>query len=86
MNIFALYKKESANMLENVCSEYILAAAKEKFGINSDNLNDFCSEMADKLTNSQKTVEMFINPESRRPRKKTAGPNYERIMNLVNKL
>ena len=47
-----------ANMLENVCTEHILAAAKEKFGINSDNLNDFCSEMADKLTNSQKTVEI----------------------------
>jgi len=35
---------------------------------------------------SQKTVEMFINPESRRSRKKTAGPNYEQIMNLVNNL
>jgi hypothetical protein len=35
---------------------------------------------------SQKTVEMFINPKSRRSRRKTAGPNYEQIMNLVNKL
>ena len=47
-----------ANTLEQVCTKHILTAAKEKLGINSDNLNDFCAEMADKLTNSQKTVEI----------------------------
>lgn len=47
-----------ANSLEQVCAQHILSAAKEKFGINSDNLDDFCTEMADKLTNSQKTVEI----------------------------
>lgn len=47
-----------ANMLEQVCAKHILTSAKEKLGINSDNLNDFCSEMADKLTKSQKTVEI----------------------------
>ena len=46
-----------ANTLEQVCAKHILSAAKDKFGINSDNLDDFCSEMANKLTNSQKTVE-----------------------------
>ncbi len=47
-----------ANSLEQVCTKHILNAAKEKLGINSDNLDDFCTEIADKLTNSQKTVEI----------------------------
>lgn len=47
-----------ANMLESVSAKHILSAAKNKLGINSDNLDDFCTEMADKLTNSQKTVEI----------------------------
>ena len=47
-----------ASSLENVCADYILASAKEKLGINSDNLDSFCSEIADKLTKSEKTVEI----------------------------
>lgn len=47
-----------ANMLETVSAKHILSAAKEKLGINSDSLEGFCTEMADKLTNSQKTVEI----------------------------
>ena len=49
---------EVASSLENVCTDYILASAKEKLGINSDNLDSFCSEIADKLTKSEKTVEI----------------------------
>ncbi len=49
---------EVASSLENVCADYILASAKEKLGINSDNLDSFCSEIADKLTKSEKTVEI----------------------------
>ncbi|MBR5562398.1 MAG: class II aldolase/adducin family protein [Clostridia bacterium] len=49
---------EVASSLENVCTDYILANAKEKLGLKSDNLNDFCSEIADKLTKSKKTVEI----------------------------
>ena len=47
-----------ASSLENVCADYILASAKEKLGINSDNLDSFCSEIADKLTKTEKTVEI----------------------------
>ncbi len=47
-----------ANTLEQVCTKHILDSAKEKLGINSDNLDNFCAEIADKLTNSQKTVEI----------------------------
>lgn len=47
-----------ANSLEQVCTKHILDSAKEKLGIKSDNLDGFCTEMADKLTNSQKTVEI----------------------------
>ncbi len=49
---------EVASSLENVCADYILASAKEKLGINSNNLDSFCSEIADKLTKSEKTVEI----------------------------
>ena len=49
---------EVASSLETACADYILAGAKEKLGINSDNLSDFCSEVADKLTKSKKTVEI----------------------------
>jgi L-fuculose-phosphate aldolase len=49
---------EVASSLETACADYILANAKEKLGINSDNLGDFCSEVADKLTKSKKTVEI----------------------------
>lgn len=47
-----------ANSLEQVCTKHILDSAKEKLGINSDNLDGFCTEMADNLTKSQKTVEI----------------------------
>ncbi len=47
-----------ANSLEKVCADYILSSAKEKLGLKSDNLVDFCTEMADKLTKSKKTVEI----------------------------
>lgn len=47
-----------ANTLEQVCAKYILDSAKEKFSINAENLDNFCTEMADKLTKSQKTVEI----------------------------
>lgn len=49
---------EVASSLETVCADYILANAKEKLGIKSDNLDDFCSEIADKFTKSEKTVEI----------------------------
>ncbi len=49
---------EVASSLENVCADYILASAKEKLGIKSDNLDDFCTEIADKLVKSKKTVEI----------------------------
>ena len=49
---------EVASSLEKVCTEYILASAKAKLGINSDNLGDFCAKMARKITNSEKTVEI----------------------------
>ena len=49
---------EVASSLESVCADYILASAKEKLGIKSDNLDSFCSEIADKLTKSKKTVEI----------------------------
>lgn len=49
---------EVANTLENVSAEYILSNAKEKLGISADNLEDFCTEMANKLTKSEKTVEI----------------------------
>ena len=35
-----------------------LDAAKEKLGLKADNLDDFCTEIADKLTKSEKTVEI----------------------------
>lgn len=47
-----------ANTLESVSTEYILNNAKEKLGIKSDNLGDFCTEMANKLTKTEKTVEI----------------------------
>lgn len=47
-----------ANSLEKVSADYILESAKNKLGIKSDNLDGFCSEIADKLTNSKKTVEI----------------------------
>lgn len=49
---------EVANSLEKVCADYILENAKSKLGLKSDNLDDFCTEIADKLTKSQKTVEI----------------------------
>ena len=49
---------EVASSLENVCADYILAGAKEKLGIKADNLDDFCSEIADKFAKSKKTVEI----------------------------
>ena len=47
-----------ANSLESVCTDYILNAAKTKLGLKSDNLGDFCAEMADKFAKSEKTVEI----------------------------
>ena len=49
---------EVTNSLEKVCADYILENAKSKLGLKSDNLDDFCTEIADKLTKSQKTVEI----------------------------
>ncbi len=49
---------EVANSLEKVCADYILENAKAKLGLKSDNLDDFCTEIADKLTKSEKTVEI----------------------------
>lgn len=49
---------EVANSLEKVCADYIINSAKVKLGLKSDNLDDFCTEIADKLTKSQKTVEI----------------------------
>lgn len=49
---------EVASSLETVCAEYILANAKEKLGIVSDNIDDFCTKIVDKLTKSKKTVEI----------------------------
>ncbi len=49
---------EVASSLESVCADYILSSAREKLGIKSDNLDGFCSEIADKLTKSEKTVEI----------------------------
>ncbi len=49
---------EVANSLEKVCADYILANAKSKLGLKSDNLDDFCTEIADKLTKCEKTVEI----------------------------
>ncbi|MBQ2694220.1 MAG: class II aldolase/adducin family protein [Clostridia bacterium] len=47
-----------ANSLEKVCADYILDSAKSKLGLKSDNLDGFCAEIADKLTKSEKTVEI----------------------------
>ncbi len=47
-----------ASSLEKVCADYILDSAKSKLGLKSDNLDDFCAEIADKLTKSEKTVEI----------------------------
>ncbi len=47
-----------ASSLEKVCADYILDSAKSKLGLKSDNLDDFCTEIADKLTKSEKTVEI----------------------------
>ncbi len=47
-----------ANSLEGVCTDYIINAAKTKLGLKSDNLDDFCTEMADKFAKSEKTVEI----------------------------
>lgn len=59
-----------ANSLEKVCADYILDSAKAKLGLKSDSLDDFCSEIADKLAKSKKTVEidksMLYNSECNR--------------------
>ncbi len=47
-----------ANMLESVCTDYILANAKNKLGIKADTLEEFCTKMADMLTKNKKTVEI----------------------------
>lgn len=47
-----------ANSLEKVCTEYILNSAKEKLGIKAENIGDFCTEMAKKITKSEKSVEI----------------------------
>ncbi len=47
-----------ANMLEQVSAKHILKSAKEKLGINAENLDEFCAEMAKVLTKSEKTVEI----------------------------
>lgn len=47
-----------ANSLEKVCADYILDSAKSKLGLKSDNLDDFCSEIAEKLSKTEKTVEI----------------------------
>lgn len=47
-----------ANSLEQVCKDYILENAKTKLGLKADNLDDFCTEIANKLTKSEKTVEI----------------------------
>ena len=47
-----------ANSLEKVCADYILDSAKSKLGLKSDNLDDFCAEIADKLAKTEKTVEI----------------------------
>ena len=47
-----------ANSLEKVCTDYILDNAKAKLGLKADNLNNFCSEIVNKLTKSEKTVEI----------------------------
>lgn len=47
-----------ANSLEKVCADYILDSAKSKLGLKSDNLDDFCSEIAEKLAKTEKTVEI----------------------------
>lgn len=47
-----------ASSLEKVCADYIIDSAKSKLGLKSDNLDDFCTEIADKLTKSEKTVEI----------------------------
>ena len=47
-----------AETLEKLSTEYILNSAKEKLGIKADNLNDFCTKIADRITKSKKTVEI----------------------------
>ena len=47
-----------AETLEKLSTEYLLNSAKEKLGIKADNLNDFCTKIADRITKSKKTVEI----------------------------
>ncbi len=47
-----------ANSLEKVCADYILDSAKSKLGLKSDNLDSFCSDIADKFAKTEKTVEI----------------------------
>ncbi len=49
---------EVARSLENVCTDYILDNAKEKLGLKANTLDEFCAEIANKLTNSEKVVEI----------------------------
>lgn len=49
---------EVANALEKLSGEYILSKAKEKLNIKANTLEEFCTKIADRLTNSQKTVEI----------------------------
>lgn len=49
---------EVASSLEKVCGEYILESAKAKLGIAANDLGDFCTEIAKKLTKCEKTVEI----------------------------
>ena len=48
-----------ANMLEDVCTDYILANAKEKLGVKADTLEEFCSKMADLLAKSKKQLKLI---------------------------
>jgi L-fuculose-phosphate aldolase len=45
-----------AAMLEKVSAEYILAAAKDKFGIAAESLDEFASKIVNKVSKSNKSV------------------------------
>lgn len=47
-----------AENLERLCSEYILDGAKEKLGIAAETLDDFCSKLVNKVTNSEKNLDI----------------------------
>ncbi len=49
---------EVANALEKLSAEYILSKAKDKLNIKANTLEEFCTKIADRLTNSEKTVEI----------------------------